>query len=217
MNLCMRKLGMDQIKIQNSRVIGVTFMWCEMLKVLAHKTVERDGYSAMVVGSFGKKASLNKAQEYLYKDYDKAPEKIYEYRSDDVKEVGADLIPSEFFGVDEYVDIAGTTKGRGFAGCMKRWNFHGLRASHGVSRAHRKPGSTGQRNRPGKVFKGKKMPGHYGAERVTVQSMKVVHLEKMELQGKMGWVLGVHGAVPGPKDAFCFVSPAIKKKGKVKQ
>lgn len=214
MNICMKKMGMEQIKLQNNRVAGVTFLWCDMLKVLAHKTVERDGYSAMVLG-FGnsKLKSWNKAQHYLFQNSDSVPESIYEYRTEQVLEVGSEIKPSESFAIGTYVDVAGTSKGRGFAGVMKRHNFDGLGASHGVSKAHRKPGSTGQRNRPGKVFKGKKMPGHYGHERITVQSLKVVFAENMVLDGKAGSVIGVHGAVPGPNNGVCFVQRAVKKGG----
>lgn len=210
----MTKMGMDQIKLQNNKVIGVTFLWCEMLKVLSHKTKERDGYSAMILG-FGnsKLKSWNKAQHYLFQD-GFVPEKIYEFRTDNTLEVGSDIVPSESFSIGSYIDVAGTSKGRGFSGVMKRHNFDGLRATHGVSKAHRKPGSTGQRNRPGRVFKGKKMPGHYGNERITVQSLKVVFAENMTLDGKQGSVIGVHGAVPGPNNGICFVQHAVKKVNK---
>ena len=209
MNLCMRKVGMNQFKAENS-VIGVTFLWCEKLKVLAHKTTERDGYSSMILG-FGarKKSAWNKAQHYLFGD--EAPETIYEYRTDDLLDVGSNIEPTSVFQIGSYVDVAGTTKGRGFAGVMKRHNFSGLGASHGVSKAHRKGGSTGQRTHPGRVFKGKKMPGHYGHERMTVQSLKVVMSEPMELAGKSGFIVGVHGAVPGPNNGLCYLKHAVKK------
>lgn len=213
MNICMKKIGMDQIKLPDNKVVGVTFLWCEILKVLGHKTDKRDGYSAMILGyGHSRIKSWNKAQHYLFKA-EEVPERIYEYRTEKVLEVGEEIIPTDSFVVGSYVDVAGTSKGRGTAGCMKRWNFDGLRATHGVSKAHRKGGSTGQRNRPGKVFKGKKMPGHYGHERITVQSLKVVMAESMMLDGKNGYLLGVHGAVPGPNQGICFVQHAIKKGG----
>lgn len=213
MNICMRKMGMEQVKLQNNKVVGVTFLWCEMLRVLAHKTPDRDGYSAMVLG-FGKTKpkTWNKAQHYLFSGQETAPESIYEYRTDDLAEIGSEINPVDSFLFGSYVDVAGTSKGRGFAGVMKRHNFHGLGASHGVSKAHRKAGSTGQ-NEPARVFKGKKMPGHYGHERITVQSLKVVFADNMTLDGKNGAVIGVHGAVPGPNQGMCFVKHAVKRGG----
>lgn len=216
MNFCMRKLGMNQMKLKDS-VIGVTFLWCEKLKVLSHKTIERDGYSALLLG-FGdaRIKSWNKAQHYLFKDSDEfkdVPSKIYEYRTDKALEIGTFINPSQLFAIGSHVDVSGNSKGRGFSGVMKRHNFSGLGASHGVSKAHRKPGSTGQRTYPGRVFKGKKMAGRYGNERITVQSMEVVFSEEMELCGRKGSIIGVHGAVPGPNNALCFLKHAVKKGG----
>jgi large subunit ribosomal protein L3 len=213
MNLCMKKIGMSQMKYQSS-VIGVTFLWAQKLKVLGHKTLEKDGYEAMIIGAGeGKLSSWNKAQHYLFADYDekKAPQELYEFRTSNLLPVGTEIKPEEVFSVGSYVDVAGTSKGRGFTGVMKRHNFCGLPATHGVSRAHRKPGSTGQRTHPGRVFKGKKMPGHYGNERITVQSMKVVFSEAKELLGISGSVIGVHGAVPGPNNGFCYLQHAVKR------
>jgi large subunit ribosomal protein L3 len=216
MNICMKKIGMNQMKVGNS-VVGVTFLWCDMLKVLSLKTPERDGYSSMVLG-FGKSKiqRWNKPQHYLFKDKEsgetsEVPYKIYEYATDNSLEIGEKIVPSNMFEVGSYVDVAGNTIGRGFAGVMKRHNFTGLPATHGVSKAHRKPGSTGQRTYAGRVFKGKKMAGRYGNERVTIQSLKVVFAEEMTLGGISGSVIGVHGAVPGANDSLCFVKQAVKR------
>jgi len=216
MNICMKKIGMSQMKYGTS-VIGVTFLWCDMLKVLSLKTHERDGYSSMVLG-FGKSKiqRWNKPQRYLFRDketgeFDEVAHKIYEYRTEDLKDVGDKIVPSNMFEIGQYVDISGNTIGRGFAGVMKRHNFSGLPATHGVSKAHRSAGSTGQRTYAGRVFKGKKMPGRYGNERVTVQSLKVVFAEEMTLGGISGSVIGVHGAVPGANKSLCFVKQAVKK------
>ena len=139
------------------------------------------------------------------------PSKVYEYRSSQECEVGTDLVPHEIFSVNSYVDVSGTSKGRGFTGVMKRWGFSGLGASHGVSKAHRKGGSTGQRTYPGRVFKGKKMPGRYGGQRVTVQNIKVVFAEPYEIQGVTGSLLAIEGAVPGPNNGLCFLRRSVKK------
>jgi len=199
-------------------VVGATFLWSTKLKVLGHKTLEKHGYQAMMLGAGEKKlSSWNKSQHYLFAEYEdkEAPETIYEYRTDNLLPVGTEIKPEEVFTLGSYVDVAGTTKGRGFSGVMKRHNFSGLPASHGVTKAHRKPGSTGHRTQPGRVFKGKKMPGHYGHERVTMQSLKVVLSESMELLGVVGSVIGVHGAVPGPNNGRCYLKHSVKKGGAV--
>ena len=113
----------------------------------------------------------------------------------------------EKFPIDSFVDIAGTTIGRGFTGVMKRWNFKGLRASHGVSKAHRNQGSTGQRTFPGKVFAGKKMAGHYGNERVTTQNLKVIYHDFIA----NGTVIAVKGSISGHKNGWCYIYKAVKK------
>lgn len=212
MNICLKKMGMTQIKYEQ-KVLPVTLLWCEMLKVLDHKTKEKDGYSAMVMG-FGnsKLKRWNKAQHYLFKNLDNnASEKVYEFRSEDTVEIGSQVLPSELFPIGSFVDISGNTIGRGFSGCMKRHNFCGLPASHGVSKAHRKPGSIGKRTLPGKVQKGKKMPGRYGNERVTIQNLKVLISERMDVEGREGCLIGVYGAVPGANNSICHLKPAVKK------
>lgn len=206
----MQKIGMGRVKLSNNEVVAATFLWANNLQILASKTIERDGYSAEVVG-FGesKLKSWNKAQQHLFKDM-VIPKKIYEHRTDSPGEIGSKLIPHQIFPVDSLVDVSADSKGRGFSGVMKRWNFDGLGASHGVSKAHRKGGSTGQRTHPGRVFLGKKMPGRYGGKRVTVQSMKIVFAEEYNLLGKTGSLLACWGAVPGPNGGYCSVKAAVK-------
>lgn len=216
MNLCVRKMGMTQIK-QEQKVLPVTLLWCDSLKVLSHKTTEKDGYSAMVLG-FGKARlkKWNKAQHYLFNNMEGiAAEKIYEFRTEEAVPVGSEILPSELFPVGCMVDVSGNTIGRGFTGVMKRHNFCGLGASHGVSKAHRKGGSTGQRTLPGRVFKGRKMAGRYGNERATIQNLEVLISEKMNIEGREGCLIGVYGAVPGANKSLCYIKPAIKKRGKL--
>ena len=186
MNICLKKMGMTQIRYEQ-KVLPVTLLWCEMLKVLDHKTKEKDGYSAMVMG-FGNSRlkRWNKAQHYLFKNFENsASEKVYEFRSEDTVDVGSQILPSELFPIGSFVDISGNTIGRGFSGCMKRHNFCGLPASHGVSKAHRKPGSIG--------------------------NLKVLISERMEVEGREGCLIGVYGAVPGANNSVCYLKPAVKK------
>lgn len=206
---------MTQIK-HEQKVLSVTLLWCDLLKVLAHKTHEKDGYSAMVLG-FGK-AKLkrwNKAQHYLFNSLEgDASENIYEFRTEETMPVGSQILPSEMFPIGAIVDISGNTIGRGFSGVMKRHNFCGLGASHGVSKAHRKAGSTGQRTLPGRVLKGRKMAGRYGNEKVTIQNLKVLISERMDVDGREGCLIGVYGAVPGANKSTCYIKPAVKRRGK---
>ena len=213
-HVCMRKIGMGQVKTPNG-VIAATFLWVEngCLKVLQLKNKERNGYKAQVIG-FGRSTlkRWNKAQHHLF-TADYIPEKIYEYRTDEDAEVGSNIIPDEIFPVGSFVDVSGYTIGRGFAGVMKRWNFSGLGASHGVSKAHRKPGSTGQRTQPGRVIKGKKMPGHYGAERQTIQNLSVVVSKQYTYNDRVGSLIALEGGVPGSNNSICFIKKSIKKGG----
>lgn len=211
-HICMKKIGMGQVKLANNNVVGATFLWCERLKVLGHKTIERDQYSAEILG-FGvsRQSVWHKPQHYLFQSVDSAAQVIYEHRTSNIHDIGSSIVPHEIFSIGSHVDVSGETKGRGFSGVMKRWNFCGLGASHGVSKAHRKAGSTGQRTYPGRVFRGKKMAGRYGGERVTIQSLKVVLSESYEFNGVSGSLIGVLGAVPGPNNSLCFIKSAVKK------
>ncbi len=215
--ICMRKLGMDQI-VYNQKEIGVTFLSCEKITVLSHKTMARDKYNAMVLGYGEKKLQrCNKPQHYLFRSLDTGCEKVYESRQSDEVEllsIDSNIDVADLFKLGMYVDVTANTKGRGFSGVMKRHNFAGGPASHGTSLAHRWAGSTGCRTQPGHVFKGKKMAGRYGNEQMTVQNLKVVFSEKMTLNNVDRYIIGVFGAVPGAQNSLCFVKNAIKRGAK---
>ncbi len=232
--ICMRKLGMDQI-LYKSKEVGATFLCCERLVVLGHKTIESDGYSSMILGYGEKKIEkANKPQHYLFKSIDNntACEKVYETRMHYKDNEGPDSIINKYdyfttsekdsgtyttieinqlFKVGDYVDVTSNTKGKGFAGVMKRHNFKCGNASHGTSLAHRWAGSTGNRTQPGRVFKGKKMAGRYGNEQITIQNLRIVFSEKILLKGVERYIIGVHGAVPGAAKGLCFVKNAVKR------
>lgn len=204
------KLGMTQVFLESGEMVPVTLLKVDC-RVLESKTEEKHGYNAVQVGYGVKKASkVNKPLRSWYAKIKQEPcRKVSEFRLSEASnlEIGSVLKPSHF-EVDQFVDVVSNTIGKGFAGPMKRWNFAGLRASHGVSLAHRSHGSTGQCQDPGKVFKGKKMAGRLGNERVTTHSLKVVKVD--DEQG----LLFVKGAVPGHKGSLVQVKDATKKKRK---
>jgi large subunit ribosomal protein L3 len=178
------------------------------VRVVAARTVETDGYNAVQLG-FGKAKikNVSKPQKgHFAKAKVEPSKKLVEFRvaADALLEPGAQLSPSHF-SVGQRVDVSGTTKGKGFAGGMKRWNFSGLEASHGVSVSHRSLGSTGNRQDPGKTFKNKKMPGHLGQERITTLNLTIAAIDEAR-----NLVL-VHGAVPGSRGEYVYVRDAIKK------
>ncbi len=178
-------------------------------QVVGHRTKDKNGYVALQLGSGSRKVQrTTKADRGHFAVAKVAPKrKLAEFRVDDdgLIPVGAE-ITADHFVVGQYVDVTGTSTGKGFAGGMKRWNFSGLRASHGVSISHRSIGSTGGRQDPGKTFKNKKMPGHLGVERVTTLNLKV-----MQTDVPRGLIL-VEGAVPGVKGGWITVRDAVKKK-----
>lgn len=206
--LIARKEGMTRIFDADGRHIPVTVLKVDNCQVTAVRTVEKDGYVAVQLGAGAKKASrVNKADRGNFaKAKVEAKQKCAEFRvsPDNVVDVGATLSAAHFV-VGQFVDVVGTSVGRGFAGAMKRHNFGGLRATHGVSVSHRSHGSTGQRQDPGKVFKGKKMAGHMGAVRVTAQNLKVIAIDEQE-----NLVL-VEGSLPGGENTWVLVSDAVKK------
>jgi large subunit ribosomal protein L3 len=180
----------------------------EKVQVLAHRTDEKNGYTALQLGAGTRKASrLTRAERQNFAVVKVEPKrKLAEFRvsADNVIEVGAE-ITADHFVKGQLVDVTGTSQGKGFQGAMKRWNFGGLRATHGVSVTHRSHGSTGQRQDPGKVFKGKKMAGHMGDTRITTQNLEVVQTDK-----DRGVIL-VRGAVPGSKGGWVLVRDAVKR------
>ena len=175
-----RKLGMTRLFLEDGRQVPVTVLQLDNLQVVAQRTAERDGYSAVQLGAGTAKAKrTTAAMRGHFAKANVAPKrKIAEFRvsADNMIGVGEEITADHYFA-GQFVDVAGTSIGKGFAGAMKRHNFGGLRASHGVSISHRSHGSTGQCQDPGKVFKGKKMAGHLGAVRVTTQNLQVVRTD----------------------------------------
>jgi large subunit ribosomal protein L3 len=207
--LIAQKLGMTRLFTEAGEHVPVTVLKVEDCQVVAVKTAERDGYTAVQLGvGHPKVKNLSKAERGHFAKAKVEPKaKLVEFRvsADALLEVGAELSADHFLA-GQFVDVTGTTIGKGFAGVIKRWNFGGLRATHGVSVSHRSHGSTGNRQDPGRVFKGKKMAGHLGDERVTTQNIKVVSTD-----AERGLIM-VKGAVPGPEGSFVLVRDAVKRK-----
>ena len=206
--LIAKKMGMTRIFNAEGEHLPVTVMQIEACQVVAQRTADKDGYTAVQLGAGAKKAKrVTKAERGHFAKANVEPKaKLVEFRvsEDNLVDVGAEL-SAEHFIAGQKVDVTGTSIGKGFAGAMKRWNFGGLRASHGVSISHRSHGSVGQCQDPGKIFKGKKMAGHYGAARVTTQNLEVVKTD-----GDRGLIL-IKGAVPGPKGGWVLIKDAVKK------
>ncbi|NVO21945.1 50S ribosomal protein L3 [Donghicola mangrovi] len=204
-----KKVGMTRLFMEDGKQIPVTVLQLESLQVVAQRTTDRDGYTAVQLGAgIAKAKRTSQAMRGHFAAANVAPKrKVCEFRvtEENLIEVGAE-ISAEHFIAGQKVDVSGTSIGKGFAGAMKRHNFGGLRASHGVSISHRSHGSTGQCQGPGKVFKGKKMAGHMGAVRVTTQNLEVVRTD-----AGRGLIM-VKGAVPGSKGGWVTVKDAVKKK-----
>jgi large subunit ribosomal protein L3 len=203
-----KKLGMTRLFKDDGTHVPVTVLHLDDVRVVQAKTVESDGYAAVQLGWGKAKAkNVSKPQKGHFAKAKVEPTmKLVEFRvaEDAVLEAGAVLSPSHF-SVGQFVDVAGITKGKGFAGGMKRWNFAGLEASHGVSISHRSLGSTGNRQDPGKTFKNKKMAGHLGQERITTLNLQVAGIDEERN------LLLIRGALPGSKGSFVYVRDAIKK------
>lgn len=203
-----KKLGMTRVFSETGEHVPVTVLQLDGCQVVAHRTIERDGYVALQLGAGkAKPKNVSKAERTRFAIAKVEPRmKLVEFRveENDVMPVGAEIL-ADHFVPGQFVDVSGITTGKGFAGGMKRWNFGGLRATHGVSVSHRSIGSTGGRQDPGKTFKNKKMPGHMGAERVTTLNLKVVRTDT-----ERGLIL-IEGAVPGTKGAWITIRDAIKK------
>lgn len=206
--LIARKEGMTRIFDEEGRHIGVTVLKLDECQVVAVRSQEKDGYTAVQLGAGKAKVKRVSAANrgHFAKAKVEPKKKLAEFRvsNENVLEVGAELSVTHFLP-GQFVDVTGTSIGKGFAGVMKRHNFGGLRASHGVSVSHRSHGSTGQRQDPGKVFKGKKMAGHMGDERVTTQNLQIVAVDEED-----GLIL-IKGAVPGSKQGWVYITDAVKK------
>jgi large subunit ribosomal protein L3 len=207
--LLAQKLGMTRIFTDDGNHIPVSVLKIENCQVIAVRTQEKDGYTAVQLGvGIAKTKNVSKPQRGHFAKAKVEPKaRLAEFRvsEDALLEVGAEITAAHFVA-GQYVDVVGISIGKGFAGAMKRHNFAGLRASHGVSVSHRSHGSTGQRQSPGKMFKNKKMAGHLGAERVTTQSLEV-----MAADAERG-VLMIKGSVPGSPGGFVLVKDAAKRR-----
>src|SRR5262245_39092463 len=203
-----QKMGMTRLFTETGEHVPVTVLRLAQCQVVAHRTKDKNGYVALQLGSGARKVkNIPKAERGHFAVSKVEPKrKVVEFRvSDDALiPVGAE-ITADHFVVGQFVDVTGTSIGKGYAGPMKRWNFGGLRASHGVSISHRSHGSTGGRQDPGKTFKNKKMAGHLGVDRVTTLNLKVVQTDVAR-----GLIL-VEGAVPGAKGGWITVRDAVKK------
>jgi large subunit ribosomal protein L3 len=206
--LIARKLGMTRLFNEDGTTTPVTVLHVDSVRVIAQRTADKDGYDAVQLG-FGKAKAKNVSKPnrgHFAKASVEAPKKVVEFRVD----APALIAPGSTLSVAHFVqgqkvDVTGTTKGKGFAGAMKRWNFAGLEASHGVSISHRSHGSTGNRQDPGKTFKNKKMAGHLGVERVTTQNLEVAGHD-----ADKGLLL-IKGAVPGAAGSYVLVRDAVKR------
>ncbi|MFM9943491.1 MAG: 50S ribosomal protein L3 [Hyphomicrobiaceae bacterium] len=203
-----QKVGMTRVFTEAGEHIPVTVLKLDNVQVMAHMTKDKNGYTALQLGAGSRKAArLTKSERESFARVKVAPKsQIVEFRvaPENLIEVGA-VITADHFVKGQRVDVSATNQGKGFQGPMKRWNFAGLRATHGVSVSHRSHGSTGQRQDPGKVFKGKKMAGQMGNERVTTLNLEVVGTDV-----ERGLVL-VRGAVPGAKGGWVLVRDAVKR------
>ncbi len=204
------KIGNSSFYDDSGKSLPVTILKIEECIVSDIKTIEKHGYSSLQLVSInGKKEikKLKKPQQKLFADLKINPKKIIkEFRvdKDNILDIGSTLGVSHF-KTDQFVDVTSVSIGKGFAGAMKRHNFGGLRASHGVSISHRSHGSTGQNQDPGRVFKGKKMAGHMGATKVTIQNLKVVEVDTENN------LLIIKGSVPGKKNSTIIIKDSIKK------
>ena len=203
-----KKIGMTRIFSDDGKQIPVTVLHMDSVQVVANRTINKDGYSAVQLGSGSAKVkNVSKAMRGHYSVSKVEPKsKLVEFRvsEDNLIEVGVELTVEHYLK-GQFVDIAGISIGKGFAGAMKRHNFGGLRASHGVSISHRSHGSTGQCQDPGRVFKGKKMAGHMGVEKVTTQNLEIVKVDT-----KRNLIM-VKGSVPGSKGGWVTIKDAVKK------
>ncbi len=206
--LIAKKLGMSRLFNEDGSTVPVTLLHVDNVRVVAKRSADKDGYEAVQLGiGIAKPKNVSKANKgHFAKAGVEAPRKVVEFRvaADAMLELGA-VLSSAHFVAGQKVDVTGVSVGKGFAGAMKRWNFSGLEASHGVSISHRSHGSTGNRQDPGKTFKNKKMAGHLGVERITTQNLEVAGVD-----AEKGLLL-IKGAVPGSKGGYVLVRDAVKR------
>lgn len=202
------KLGMSSMFTEQGRLLPVTLLKVDACQVVGQRTTDVNGYSAVVLGATNVKPTrVSKSMKTVFANNKVEPKKhLKEFRvSDDALiDIGAEL-QVDHFVIGQHVDVSGISIGKGFAGAMKRHNFRGLEATHGVSLTHRSHGSTGGRQDPGRVFKNKKMAGHMGHEKVTKQNLEVVGVDLENA------ILFIKGSVPGPKGSVVYVADAVKK------
>ena len=206
--LIVKKVGMTRLYLEDGTHVPVTVLSLKDCQVIANQSLDKNGYNSITLATGeAKPKNTNKSQREAFAKIKVTPkQKQMEFRvsEDNMLPIGSELGANHFV-VGQYVDATGITIGKGFAGAMKRHNFGGLRASHGVSISHRSHGSTGQNQDPGKVFKGKKMAGHMGAKKVTKQNLKVIDVDE---ENK---ILIINGSVPGRKNSVVFVNDSVKK------
>lgn len=203
-----KKIGMTQVFDENGKVIPVTVVELGPCVVVQKKTAENDGYEAVQLG-FGdvKVKAVNKPMTGHFKKADVAPKKVLrEFRLEDTASLNVgDILKADVFAAGDKVDVVGTSKGKGTAGAIKRWNFSRLKESHGTGPVARHAGSLGTCSDPSRVYKGKKLAGHLGAERVTIQNLDVV---KVDAENNL---IAIKGAIPGPKKGIVMVVNSVKK------
>ncbi len=202
-----KKIGMTQIFDEKGNVIPVTVIQAGPCAVVQKKTVEKDGYEAVQLGfTEAKEKHTSKPQQgHFAKTGVSCKRHLKEFRLDDCSALNVgDVITADTFAAGDKVDVTGMTKGRGYTGCVKRWNQHILRMTHGTGPIHRQPGSMGANSTPSRIFKNKRMPGQYGNEQVTVQNLKVVKIDSEKN------LIAVKGAVPGAKDGILFIRNSVK-------
>ena len=202
-----KKIGMTQIFDEKGNVIPVTVIEAGPCVVAQKKTAEKDGYDAVQLGFADvKEKHLTKAEKGHFEKAGVTMKKhLKEFRLDDCSAINVgDVITADTFAAGDKVDVTGMTKGRGYTGCVKRWNQHILRMTHGTGPIHRQPGSMGANSTPSRIFKNTHMPGQYGNEQVTVQNLKVVKIDSEKN------LIAVKGAIPGAKDGIVFIRDSVK-------
>lgn len=204
-----KKIGMTQLFDENGKVIPVTVVEAGPCTVVQKKTVENDGYAAVQVGYGDVKITrVNKPEAGHFKKANVAPKKVlreFRLKDTDALNVG-DVLKADVFAAGDRVDVVGTSKGKGTAGAIKRWNFSRLKESHGTGPVARHAGSLGACSDPSRVYKGKKLAGHLGAERVTIQNLDVV---KVDVENNL---IAIKGAIPGPKGGIVILADTVKSK-----